>query len=416
MSLVDGGQAKMESEYVMNSGKNQGDVAEKWLKRVPASLAGLVERRRWLAQAVRDVAMVVDGFSADRRPVVQHFQPNANQGLSAGERLLRVVGVRQETPSATTIMFEAPEGVKAVSGQFLTLLLPLQGKEVRRSYSLSSCPETNETTWSITVKRVEQGLVSNWIHDSIKVGDRIRTRGPSGNFTLASASKPNLLLIAGGSGITPIMSLLRLTLATRPGVPVTLLYANRSKEEVIFRAEIEKLSEQFSQLTVIHFWEQADEGEMCCSGRITRDALHEATVAQALADWDVYMCGPEAMMNGLLAEMDALAFPKANVKIERFASLRPAVLPTERKACKLKVFGQAVVAQSNQTVLEAALAAGVDHDFSCTMGGCGACKTRLVSGQVVMDDPNCLSDEEKGSGLILSCLAHPLSDVVVERI
>lgn len=396
------------------SARADGDILAPVLERLPGPLAGWLGRSKRATQAVRDVVMMARGVLGPRLPLASEHRAE-EAAVLPGERRLKVLSVQQETDDAVSLVLERPAGLTYEAGQFLTLVLPIEGKELRRSYSLSSSPR-EVGPLVITVKRVAGGVASRWLQQNVRPGMALRVRGPSGNFTYTEADAPGrLVLIGGGSGITPLMGILRLALAQTPHVPVTLLFANRSERDIIFRAEIARLAGAHPQLTVRHVLEQAEGAAVACRpGRIGRADLEEALGAEPGAA-RVYLCGPDGMMSSVEAELKALGLPGDRLKLERFVTVRP-VIPGERRLHTLRVGPRQIGVDSQKTLLEGANEAGIELDFSCTMGGCGACKARLVSGEVVMDEPNCLSEAERAAGMVLTCVARPLSDVEIERL
>ncbi len=390
------------------------DVLGPWLARLPGPVAGVLRRSGRATQLARDVATVVGGVLGPRRPVAREYRGSGGEAVVLpGERRLKVLSVRQETADAVSLVLERPAGVEYEAGQFLTLVLPIDGRELRRSYSLSSSPGSGALV--ITVKRVAGGAASGWIHRNVRPGMTLRVRGPSGNFVYRPSEPPaRLVLVGGGSGITPLMGILRTALEATPGVPVYLVYANRSAEDVIFREELGQLQAAHPGLTVRHVLEQGG-GLPCSVGRVGRAELAEA-LGEDRTGVRVYLCGPDGMMAAVQEELKALGLPDGQLLLERFATVRPREVGQEGRLYQLRVGSRRVEVASGKTLLEGATAAGIDLDFSCTMGGCGACKARLVEGEVVMDEPNCLSEAERASGLVLTCVARPLSDVTIERL
>jgi ring-1,2-phenylacetyl-CoA epoxidase subunit PaaE len=334
--------------------------------------------------------------------------------------------VRRETTDATTFVLEDPSGAPFhfAPGQFVTVLVTIRGEVHRRAYSISSRVD-ELPRFAITVKRVAGGLVSNHLNDAVHEGDTLELLGPSGSFTLDAlgAHEPERLwLFAGGSGITPIWSLLQQVLATKPSTHVTLVYGNRSKDAVIFREALDRVArEHAARFTYIPVLEARDPYAFTV-GRL--DAETCAALFDELAvppDARCYLCGPEPMMDAARATLLARGVDRAHVYEERFTSpqRRTHETPVSRGGHKLTIrYGRSgvrtVVTRPDQTILEAGLEAGIDMPFSCTMGGCGACKVKLVDGTIDMVEPNCLLDSEKAEGAVLACVGCTTSDAVVE--
>ena len=361
--------------------------------------------------------MLASGVTGERRPVATLYghSSRAAAHVLPGERHLRVLGVRRETERALSLILDRPADFAFRAGQFVTLILTIDGNDVRRSYSLSSDP-ADRSRLVITVKRIDGGLASSWLHQHAGAGMILRVRGPSGTFTFEPGVTRELVLVGGGSGVTPLMSILRVALEQTADTRVTLVLANTSEHEIIFRDEIARFAATYSsRLRVLHVLETkgAFEGT---EGRVSRQILADALSGHALDTARVHVCGPGAMMDSVTADLAALHVPATSVHIERFVSLRPLVTPPGSAPRRLEVMGVKGLISPGKTVLEGAQEAGVNLDYSCTMGGCGACKVRLLSGEVVHDEPNCLTQQERDAGMILTCVARPLSDISLERL
>ncbi|MBL8683041.1 MAG: ferredoxin--NADP reductase [Myxococcales bacterium] len=401
---------------------------------LPASLAERYDAIR------RDVRSMTRGVRGEKAPVTVDRKPSADtaraenpsQGASTEParslqpRKMRVVEVRRETQDASSFVLEDPSGAafSFAPGQFVTVVSHVKGETHRRAYSISSL--TSELPrFAITVKRVDGGLVSNHLNDTVRDGDTMEILGPSGSFTLAAAgpaAPEQLWLFVGGSGITPIFSMLRDALAKHPWTHVTLVYANRAKDTVIFREALDEVSREygarFRHLPVLERQDPYAE----VTGRLDQETC--AAVCEVLevpADAQCFVCGPEPMMDAVRATLLARGVPREHIHEERFTSpqKRTHDAPASRGGHKLEIrYGRngrkSLVTRPDQTVLEAGLEAGLDMPFSCTMGGCGACKLKLVSGSIDMVEPNCLLESEKAEGAVLACVGCTTSDAVVE--
>jgi ferredoxin-NADP reductase len=359
--------------------------------------------------------MIASAVTGEPRAVSTIYgSPSGSQNKLPGERKLRVREVRRETALALSLVFERPADLEFVAGQFLTLVFHIGGADVRRSYSISSSPH-DRSKLVVTVKKIENGLVSSWIHEHVRAGTSLRVRGPSGNFVFEPGQSRELLLIGGGSGITPLMSILRVALDETIDTRVALLFANSSDAEIIFAGELEQLASRVGdRLTITHVVE-APGVVRSVRGRIDQRVLSEA-IATIGANAQVHLCGPSAMMESVIADLNALGIDPSQVHVERFASVRSATTTQSTTPRRLDVMGANALISPGQTVLEGASDAGISLDFSCTMGGCGACKVRLAAGEVVHDEPNCLTQQERDAGMILACVARPLSDIAIERL
>lgn len=398
----------------MTSSTRASDPLLAVLSRVPA-LEGVLRRFPRATQAVRDVAMLASALAGEQRPVSTLYgTPSRAQVTIPGERKLRVVEVRRETPNAISIVLERPADLEMKAGQFLTLILTINGVELRRSYSISSSPNDRKHL-VITVKKVDGGVASTWIHEHVIAGMTLRARGPSGAFVFEPGLANELVLIAGGSGITPVMSILRVALEDTTDTRVSLVFANTSEDSMIFAREITALSEKYAgRLRVTHVLETAGKTP-CVNGRADREVVRTA-LAEVGENPKAYVCGPPAMMDAVVDDLIALGVSRTQILVERFASVRASSTPASAQPRRLDVMGASAVVPPGKTVLEAASDAGISLDFSCTMGGCGACKARLVAGEVTHDEPNCLTQQERDAGMILACVARPLSDIAIERL
>jgi len=359
--------------------------------------------------------------------------------FARGAQSLTVTDVVHETRDAVTLVFE-PTLAPWTPGQFLTVHVDVGGEVLRRAYSLCTRPGDPRGP-AITIKRIPEGRVSTFLVANAHVGMRLEVRGPSGQFVLpprpdAAASGMDrtprqVLLIGGGSGITPLVALAEEVLAE--GSRATLLYGNRSVADVIFRTRLATLAAASKgRLRVRHVLETAPEDavspsaaaawalaceadDLVCESMAGR--LDAALLADLLAELDgppdaVFSCGPAPMMQAAREALASAGIDPSVVHEERFQSLgehRATALSTSAQALRITVGGRTteVLARPGATVLEAGLAAGLAMPFSCMMGGCGACRVKL-SGEVVHDTPNGLTAEEAAAGFAFACIARPL--------
>jgi ring-1,2-phenylacetyl-CoA epoxidase subunit PaaE len=354
---------------------------------------------------------------------------------------LKVVDIIKETPDAISIHFEHP-GKKTIPykpGQFLTLILPVDGKEIRRSYSLSSCPQ-EAPRLAVTVKRVEGGLVSNYLVESLQVGQEVKAMEPLGNFclTCTPTNRRQVLLFGAGSGITPLMSILKAVLTEEPDSTVTLLYGNRNERSVIFKEQLQQLEEKYTgRLQVEYIYSQPDHD---CEHR---GRLNQSLILRILDRLQLtkpqnavyYMCGPEGMMQEVRQALEVLHVPAEKIFRESFVSGKPsgqleeeqpshgvvAALEDGREIITQTVTiiyegaEYAVEVEPDQTILEAALEQNIDLPYSCQAGLCTACRGKCLSGKVYLEESEGLSDPEIEEGYILNCVGHPLTgNVVIE--
>jgi ferredoxin-NADP reductase len=270
---------------------------------------------------------------------------------------------------------------------------------------------------AITVKRMPEGIVSRHLHDNVRAGDTLVALEPTGTFTVDAdpLATRSLVLVAGGVGVTPLISLAETVLRVESGSRITLLCGNRGEEEIIFRRRLADLQAEFAgRLRVVHSLDDPPAGWQGLTG-----ALDGARTLEALGAMDAdayYVCGPEPMMQSVCTALASSGVPRDRIHTERFAyaSAGTTRIPDHSAEIEFSASGKRVTARSGQTVLQAGLEAGLDLPFSCTMGGCGACKVRKASGTVVMSEPNCLSDAEREAGYLLACCAYADTNVVIE--
>jgi len=344
---------------------------------------------------------------------------------------LKVKEVVREIDEAISIVFEMPEGsVDYKSGQFLTLILSIDGKEVRRSYSFSSSPITDDVL-SVTVKRVEGGLVSNYLNDQVKPGDTIHVMEPMGNFTTeySSANKRHLVMFAGGSGITPFMSHIKSLLTEEPESIASLIYCNRNIESIIFKNHLESLQNDYEgRFRLIHVLDDAPLNWQGHSGLLNHDMLTK--LFERIPNWGsertVYlMCGPEGMMKNVETLLSLQSIQSDLVFKESF------VVGTIGKEEKKEIFTEdgalevtviydgeehKFAVEQGVTILDTALDLGIDLPFSCQSGLCTACRGKCISGEVRLDEDEGLSEAEMKEGYVLTCVGHPMSNDVVIKI
>lgn len=350
-------------------------------------------------------------------------------GLSTWGGSLRVACIFTETPSVKTFRLVNAAGgglpFTFLPGQFLTLAVALAGKTVKRSYTIASSPAQHDYV-EITVKREEKGVVSRFLHDRVAAGDLLQISAPQGYFTFTGAEAGSIVLIGGGVGITPLMSVVRYL--TDRGWPndVYLLYACRTTQEFVFREELERLQRRHPNLHVIATMTRA-EGTvwMGPTGRLTKELILESV--PDLRAKRVHLCGPPPMMDSIRAILLDLGVPGEQVKTEAFGpaekrtTREPSVQtsmveapPETTPTVSFTISGKAAPLPPDATILEAAEHVGVSIDNSCRAGTCGTCKVKLLEGTVTMAVEDGLPPEEKARGIILACQAKSTRNVAVE--
>lgn len=343
---------------------------------------------------------------------------------------LKVKDIRRETADAVSIAFEIPPQQQPEyqfkQGQYVTLKLKVDGEEIRRSYSLCTSP-FSEKELRVAIKEVAGGKASTYINRHLKVGEAMEVMTPMGNFTtpLSGAKAKNYVLFAGGSGITPMMSILKSILYVEKQSKITLVYANRSEESTIFKAEIDKIASENANLKVVYIFEQPQQslGELQ-TGIITPEKGKALVEHFSLLTADEYfICGPGPMMENVKTTLESLKIAKEKIHIEYFTSVIEAVNQAAGDTdaavnAKVKVIQYGVETEfqletGSISILEAAIEAGVDAPFSCKGAVCCTCRAKVLEGKVKMTANYALTDEEVEEGFILTCQAHPITDNVV---
>ncbi|OJZ75610.1 3-ketosteroid-9-alpha-hydroxylase [Mycobacterium paraffinicum] len=352
-------------------------------------------------------------------------EANLDEPLGDHVLELQIAKVVAETDDARSLVFAVPdepgdpavppERLRYAPGQFLTLRVPSERTgSVARCYSLCSSPFTDDAL-TVTVKRTADGYASNWLCEHAREGMRIHVLAPSGNF-VPKTLDDDFLLMAAGSGITPIMSIAKSALAEGSG-QVTLLYANRDERSVIFADALRELSAKYpDRLTVLHWLESLQ-------GMPSVAAL--ARLASPYTGRPVYICGPGPFMDAAREALESLKVPAAQVHIEVFKSLdsdpfaavkiddtAPGDSPPATAVVQLDGETHTVSWPRNAKLLDVLLAKGLDAPFSCREGHCGACACTLRSGKVNMEVNDVLEQQDLDDGLILACQSHPESDSV----
>jgi ferredoxin-NADP reductase len=336
--------------------------------------------------------------------------------------------VRRETHDVATFIFSArqPCLFRFKPGQFLTLELSIGGATINRCYTISASA-ARPYRLSITVKRQPGGIVSNWLHDTLKPGDHVRALGPMGSFTPPPAGAPKWLMLSGGSGITPLMSMTRTSCDLAEDRDIVFVHAARSPADIIFREELGMMAQQMPRLRLAHICESAA-GESHWPGFTGRLSLPMLQlIAPDLAQREVFCCGPAPFMAAVRAMLELAGFPMSRYSQEsfNFDELSPpeqeAASPPEAGAAgdsfriTFAQTGQVIQCAPDATILSAARAAGLRLPSSCTRGMCGTCKSRMLSGAVDMKHEGGIRKREIDNGMVLLCCSKPKSDIVIDR-
>lgn len=376
----------------------------------------------------RDLATAAAAFVGRNPPPLVRVvarKASAAAAPAPSTRTMRVARLVRETADAVTIVLEdvGGEPVRFAAGQFFTLFVPLGSEVARRAYSASSSP-LEPARVSVTVKRVKNGRVSTHLVENLCEGHVLEVLGPSGSFTPPSASGPRrIVLVGGGSGITPLMAIARTLLATEPETRVVLVYGNRAREDVIFHDALERLAADHAEtgrFLVRHVLERPAPGWTGGVGLLDGQAMERAMATCGEPAAEYFLCGPDPMMRAVRSHLAGRGVPHASIHEERFVSAHAtstaSSTPPSAHDVRVRKAGAVhrLTVRPGSTVLEAAFEARVDMPFSCTVGGCGACRVRLVDGALSMDEPNCLSPEERAGGYVLACVSRPTADCTLE--
>jgi ring-1,2-phenylacetyl-CoA epoxidase subunit PaaE len=344
---------------------------------------------------------------------------------------LKVAEIVPETDEANSIRFEIPAELRAIfafkAGQHLTLKTEIGGEEVRRNYSLCTAPD--ERDWMVTVKRIGGGVFSNWVGDQLKVGDVLDVMAPHGSFTtdFDPQAKRHFVGIAGGSGITPVMSLLRTGLKSEPQSRFTLFYGNRDSSSIIFLEQLAELKDRYLDRFELYHFLAEEEGDIpLFNGMLDRERCEEAVDhlvddPQEVAGW--FICGPGPMMDAAEALLLDRGIAKERIHIERFTADRPsAALASQMAELQSRAAGVTVsvkldgrtrrVPFTEENILDSARAAGLPAPFACKAGVCATCRAKVVKGKVEMAARYGLTDEEIEAGYVLTCQSVPAGDGV----
>jgi ring-1,2-phenylacetyl-CoA epoxidase subunit PaaE len=349
-------------------------------------------------------------------------------------RKLRVKDIRRETNDCVSISFEIPEELKEEflfhHGQNITLRKYFSGEDLRRSYSICSSPLENELR--IAVKKVESGRFSTHANDEIRVGDLVEVLPPTGKFftRLEKSNSKNYLAFVAGSGITPVISIIKTTLATEPASQFTLVYGNRDRHSIIFREELEALKNQYiDRFSIIHVLSRERTEAPINEGRIDPEKCK--LLFQYLIDLkntdEIFICGPEAMIFSLRGYLEEKGISKDKIHFELFTvpgqepgtPVKPRKIAEsatkEKSQINIKLDGisfDLTLEYHGDSILDAALKTGADLPFACKGGVCASCRAKLIEGKVEMDNNYALENDELDAGFILTCQSHPRSQTL----
>ncbi len=345
---------------------------------------------------------------------------------------LSVAQVRNETRDTIAVTFDVPpelaQSFAYQQGQHLTLRTMIEDEDVRRSYSI--CSSVQEGALRVAIKRTPGGLFSSWANDNLKPGMTLDVMPPMGHFNvpLSNENARHYVAFAAGSGITPILSIIKTTLLAEPKSHFTLFYGNRASSSVIFKDELTDLKDSnMDRLNLAYVMSREQQDIELFNGRITKEKC-----AQFIEHWiriediDVaFICGPEDMMLGVSAALQEAGMPKDHIKVELFAASIPkhqhkprlfdagARHETEVTVIMDGSHTSFTMDKDKESILDAGLRAGIDMRYSCKGGVCSTCRCKLIDGKVDMDANYALEDYEIARGFVLSCQAFPVTDKVI---
>jgi len=344
---------------------------------------------------------------------------------------LRVAEIVPETDEANSIRFDLPEELQEAfrfkAGQHLSVRADIGGEEVRRNYSLCVAPEEGQL--KVTVKRIAGGVFSNWVGDNLKAGDTLDVMAPHGSFTVEfdPAKAHHYAAFAGGSGITPVMSLIKTALGTEPESRFTLFYGNRDSNSVIFLEQLAALKDRYLGRFELYHFLSDEEGDVdLFNGMLDRETCDEAldhlvNDAKAIDAW--FICGPGPMMDAAEAALTDRGVAKDRIHIERFLAGRPsAALAAQMAQLQEKAAGLTLsvtldgrtrkVEFTEANILDSAREAGLPAPFACKAGVCATCRAKVTKGKVEMAARYGLTDEEVAAGYVLTCQSVPVGEGV----
>jgi ring-1,2-phenylacetyl-CoA epoxidase subunit PaaE len=348
---------------------------------------------------------------------------------------LKIKDVRKETSDCISVSFEIPADLsndyKFIQGQSITIRKQFDGEDIRRSYSICSSPLDNELR--VAIKQVENGKFSTYANKNLKIGDELEIMTPTGHFytTLNPANKKHYVAFAAGSGITPILGIIKTTLATEPDSTFSLIYGNKNTGSIIFLEEIEALKNRYIEhFQVFHVLSRENVDIPILNGRINSEKCKEFLDNKLLQSGnisEIFICGPEEMILSVKGAAEAAGIDKKNIHFELFTTPTQVAVNHEMKVPEKKADGISKSKVSvkidgitynmelpfgGDSILDTALKAGADLPFACKGGVCCTCRAKVTKGTVEMDMNFALEEDEVEKGYILTCQSHPTSDEV----
>lgn len=337
---------------------------------------------------------------------------------------LSVKEVRRETPNAVSVVFNIPEDLKEefnfIPGQYITVQMDLDGDKIRRAYSICSSQKSNELR--VAIKSVEKGSFSVYANTKLKPGDIIEVADPEGKFNLntSDSNKKNYIAFAAGSGITPIISMIKSVIETEKESKFILIYGNKSSDETIFKKELDALAEKYKNQFEVNYVFSQKLGINASFGRINIDVVHQILKSKYKhISFDQYfLCGPEEMIELVKESILKDGVDSNCIHFELFSS------SSNKKETNKDLSGNAKITiilddeettfemRQDEFILDAALLKGLDAPYSCQGGICSSCLAKVIEGEVIMENNSILDPDEVKEGLILTCQSHPITSTI----
>jgi glycine betaine catabolism B len=361
------------------------------------------------------------------------LNPVTTQTWANGRHVVRCVNAIRETPDVLTFCFMAEQPVMFFfkPGQFVTLELEINGEQIFRSYTISSSPSV-PYSFSITVKRVPGGVVSNWLHDNMDVGVELAVHGPVGQFNCIDFPNEKMLLLSGGVGVTPVMSMARWFFDTNADVDMVFVHSARTPRDIIYQRELENMAARISNFKLNLVCEKQESGQSWGGYRGFFNHAMLEMMAPDFMEREIFCCGPTPYMRAVKHMLENLGFDMDHYHEESFGATpvevkeevaefaeqaqedADAIMASDMLRVDFSSTGKSVQIVPGETVHSAAAKLGLHIPKACGMGICGTCKVMKVSGDVEMSHNGGITDEDVAEGYILSCCSVPQGDVVVE--
>ncbi|MDG2195137.1 MAG: ferredoxin--NADP reductase [Polaribacter sp.] len=334
---------------------------------------------------------------------------------------LTIQQIIKETPDAVSILFEIPAGLKKqfsfVAGQYITIKKELEETEVRRAYSICASPNSNQL--KVAIKSVEKGFFSIFATSKLKEGDILEVAEPEGKFMLAPVASKNYIAFAAGSGITPVISMVKVVLENEPSSTFTLVYGNKSAESTIFKNELDALSEKYTSQFNLHYVFSKELRSDSEFGRINKERtnLFVKNIHNDLSFDAAFLCGPEAMIHTVSETLQENGMHEEAIYFELFTASdadNGIDIPDGKSEITVLLDDEETTFTMEKTddILAASLRHQLDAPYSCQGGVCSTCIAKVTEGKAIMSKNTILTDDELENGFILTCQAHPTTSKI----